>query len=144
MMDTKVHEGFILLDFLRGPSWSISPRALTIPKMWAKMNQALPSIRVLGLFNRGPVAQLGARFHGMEEVVGSIPTRSTNTFRSSDGSIPRSASILKIVRSQAGVLRNLCQHTRTDFFIVMESEHVIPLIGMMEFEVRSPLRDDGP
>src|SRR6185437_7661922 len=25
----------------------------------------------------GPVAQLGARFHGMEEVVGSIPTRST-------------------------------------------------------------------
>ena len=26
----------------------------------------------------GPVAQLGARFHGMEEVVGSIPTRSTN------------------------------------------------------------------
>ena len=28
----------------------------------------------------GPVAQLGARFHGMEEVVGSIPTRSTNLF----------------------------------------------------------------
>jgi hypothetical protein len=30
-----------------------------------------------GRSNRGPVAQLGARFHGMEEVVGSIPTRST-------------------------------------------------------------------
>ncbi|MCU1299579.1 MAG: hypothetical protein JWO91_3857, partial [Acidobacteriaceae bacterium] len=29
-------------------------------------------------FISGPVAQLGARFHGMEEVVGSIPTRSTN------------------------------------------------------------------
>ena len=27
---------------------------------------------------RGPVAQLGARFHGMEEVIGSIPIRSTN------------------------------------------------------------------
>lgn len=26
---------------------------------------------------RGPVAQLGARFHGMEEVIGSIPIRST-------------------------------------------------------------------
>ena len=26
----------------------------------------------------GPVAQLGARFHGMEEVVGSNPTRSTS------------------------------------------------------------------
>ncbi len=32
----------------------------------------------ISAFNRGPVAQLGARFHGMEEVVGSIPTRSTN------------------------------------------------------------------
>ena len=31
------------------------------------------------VFNRGPVAQLGARFHGMEEVVGSIPTRSTKS-----------------------------------------------------------------
>src|ERR1051326_1152904 len=30
----------------------------------------------------GPVAQLGARFHGMEEVVGSIPTRSTIFFPS--------------------------------------------------------------
>ena len=28
----------------------------------------------------GPVAQLGARFHGMEEVVGSIPTRSTKNY----------------------------------------------------------------
>jgi hypothetical protein len=29
-------------------------------------------------FERGPAAQLGARFRGMEEVIGSIPTRSTN------------------------------------------------------------------
>src|SRR5712671_2700226 len=33
------------------------------------------------LSHSGPVAQLGARFHGMEEVVGSIPTRSTNYFQ---------------------------------------------------------------
>src|SRR5579871_745999 len=33
---------------------------------------------VCSVLARGPVAQLGARFHGMEEVVGSIPTRSTN------------------------------------------------------------------
>ena len=44
--------------------------ALTIPAMWAKMNS---------VFNRGPVAQLGARFHGMEEVAGSIPARSTKS-----------------------------------------------------------------
>src|SRR4029077_8391878 len=31
----------------------------------------------------GPVAQLGARFHGMEEVVGSNPTRSTKFFERS-------------------------------------------------------------
>jgi DNA-binding NtrC family response regulator len=31
----------------------------------------------------GPVAQLGARFHGMEEVVGSNPTRSTRLSKSS-------------------------------------------------------------
>ena len=33
----------------------------------------------------GPVAQLGARFHGMEEVIGSIPIRSTNQIKHSDG-----------------------------------------------------------
>ena len=27
------------------------------------------------------MAQLGARFHGMEEVIGSIPIRSTNYFK---------------------------------------------------------------
>ncbi len=30
------------------------------------------------ILDRGPVAQLGARFHGMEEVVSSNLTRSTN------------------------------------------------------------------
>jgi hypothetical protein len=30
------------------------------------------------------VAQLGARFHGMEEVIGSIPIRSTNYFNNLD------------------------------------------------------------
>ena len=34
---------------------------------------------VVPRFISGPVAQLGARFHGMEEVVGSIPTRSTKS-----------------------------------------------------------------
>ena len=29
----------------------------------------------------GPVAQLGARFHGMEEVDGSNPSRSTKTLK---------------------------------------------------------------
>ena len=44
---------------------------LTIGLRWGRIIAGFP-------FNRsGPVAQLGARFHGMEEVVGSIPTRST-------------------------------------------------------------------
>jgi hypothetical protein len=37
-------------------------------------------ITLESLLHCGPVAQLGARFHGMEEVVGSNPTRSTNIF----------------------------------------------------------------
>src|ERR1035437_6152361 len=43
---------------------------------------------------RGPVAQLGARFHGMEEVVGSNPTRSTKSNKTKAGlvSTPISAS----------------------------------------------------
>ena len=39
--------------------------------------QAQARIKAVPPDERGPVAQLGARFHGMEEVVGSIPTRST-------------------------------------------------------------------
>jgi hypothetical protein len=34
------------------------------------------------------VAQLGARFHGMEEVIGSIPIRSTNYFNNLADSPP--------------------------------------------------------
>src|SRR5512140_2304352 len=34
----------------------------------------------IGEYHCGPVAQLGARFHGMEEVIGSIPIRSTKSF----------------------------------------------------------------
>src|ERR1035437_10104241 len=39
---------------------------------------------------RGPVAQLGARFHGMEDVDGSNPSRSTKTFHrlSTTGTVP--------------------------------------------------------
>src|SRR6266478_3904476 len=51
----------------------------------AKMNSYLPRSRFgergLFVFNRGPVAQLGARFHGMEEVVGSIPTAPTKSLQ---------------------------------------------------------------
>jgi hypothetical protein len=43
---------------------------------WEKMKITLPTWSVF-FSQSGPVAQLGARFHGMEEVVGSIPTRST-------------------------------------------------------------------
>ena len=49
--------------------------ALTIFSRSAKINES--SARQSSVPISGPVAQLGARFHGMEEVVGSIPTRST-------------------------------------------------------------------
>ena len=46
------------------------PWTLTNDVQSARMERVLPE--------SGPVAQLGARFHGMEEVIGSIPIRSTN------------------------------------------------------------------
>ena len=46
--------------------WSLTQRAATL-----RIGNVLPE--------SGPVAQLGARFHGMEEVTGSIPVRSTKT-----------------------------------------------------------------
>ena len=39
------------------------------------------------------MAQLGARFHGMEEVVGSIPTRSTNHLNNLDRANVRGQSV---------------------------------------------------
>src|SRR5580704_8803630 len=41
----------------------------------------------------GPVAQLGARFHGMEEVVGSIPTRSTKSLNNLNGATALSEAV---------------------------------------------------
>ena len=53
------------------------------PQISAKLAQSLTQraagLRIEEVFPEcGPVAQLGARFHGMEEVIGSIPIRSTN------------------------------------------------------------------
>jgi hypothetical protein len=41
----------------------------------------------------GPVAQLGARFHGMEEVQGSNPCRSTNLFNLKERRLPLFGSL---------------------------------------------------
>ena len=43
---------------------------------WEKIRK-VPLLGHLSSRKSGPVAQLGARFHGMEEVAGSIPARST-------------------------------------------------------------------
>jgi hypothetical protein len=45
------------------------PTTLTNIELSARIERVFPK--------SGPVAQLGARFHGMEEVIGSIPIRST-------------------------------------------------------------------
>ena len=60
-----------------------------------------PDLSGLGFFvcNRGPVAQLGARFHGMEEVAGSIPARSTNYLNNLDGPSANSDELLRMTPS---------------------------------------------
>ena len=64
---------------------TICRAGLTKPCGWEKIVRAL-SMSVLP-FASGPVAQLGARFHGMEEVVGSIPTRSTKSLNKLAGRV---------------------------------------------------------
>src|ERR1700722_5903342 len=59
---------------------TIKSTRVDYPRDVGENDSALPSIPILRVSDRGPVAQLGARFHGMEEVVGSIPTRSTKSF----------------------------------------------------------------
>ena len=59
------------------------------------------------------MAQLGARFHGMEEVVGSNPTRSTKTFQTLTVTPPHKnlasgvqlASILDAKRARAAFFK---------------------------------------
>jgi hypothetical protein len=62
--------------------------SVTDQRPWNACGNACPrrgrvfSIRVArSALKNGPVAQLGARFHGMEEVDGSNPSRSTTTFQ---------------------------------------------------------------
>ena len=43
------------------------------------------------------MAQLGARFHGMEEVIGSIPIRSTKHFNNLDNANALGQSVCVIV-----------------------------------------------
>ena len=55
-----------------------------------------PRIAIV-LPNSGPVAQLGARFHGMEEVTGSIPVRSTKHSNNLDNANALGQSVCVIV-----------------------------------------------
>jgi hypothetical protein len=58
------------------------------------LTKALQSSRIEEVLpESGPVAQLGARFHGMEEVIGSIPIRSTNKSATYGHSLLRLGSI---------------------------------------------------
>ena len=57
------------------------PVTLTNELRSARIERVLPE--------SGPVAQLGARFHGMEEVIGSIPIRSTKSFQAFSRSPPK-------------------------------------------------------
>jgi hypothetical protein len=59
---------------------------LTNPLRAAKIEKLSPT-------ESGPVAQLGARFHGMEEVIGSIPIRSTNHFINKIAAFQRFSSL---------------------------------------------------
>ena len=66
---------------LTHPVTTVPAPSLTIGGGWAKIVEDWAPAQSPEIPKSGPVAQLGARFHGMEEVVGSIPTRSTKFLR---------------------------------------------------------------
>ena len=76
--------------------------ALTIWVRSARILKAVRNGQSVVSPNSGPVAQLGARFHGMEEVVGSIPTRSTKSLNNLD----------RETRRRHGVCVMVCAVTR--------------------------------
>ncbi len=63
---------------------------------WRNIPSGPPTIDKIRL--HGPMAQLVARLHGMEEVRGSNPLRSTNNFRMRFHACPVNASKARIVR----------------------------------------------
>src|SRR6202021_2068762 len=74
---------------------SILFRHREIPEKFpGTLTNDLWSARIEGVLPKsGPVAQLGARFHGMEEVIGSIPIRSTNHFINKIAAFQRFSSL---------------------------------------------------
>lgn len=68
---TKLWSAFLVVFKRR---FRIRKKDLTRPSHPSIFVNALEKERKL---LRGPLAQLGERLHGMEEVIGSIPTRST-------------------------------------------------------------------
>jgi hypothetical protein len=69
---------------MRGPQIPLPERAIVFQIAAVRASSAWPKFDEPRRLNEnrevghcGPVAQLGARFHGMEEVIGSIPIRST-------------------------------------------------------------------
>ena len=70
--------------FTRADSHSPGHGGLTKLCRWEKILET-PTIWAFAFLKSGPVAQLGARFHGMEEVAGSIPARSTKFLNNLNG-----------------------------------------------------------
>ena len=107
-------------------------KGLTKLCSWEKMKQTLT--RTAFLPQSGPVAQLGARFHGMEEVVGSIPTRSTTSLDNLDGSgaYPPSSRLHSFFprwhKIAVGQPRHRHDH-RSDSFVEVLPVHLCERVG---------------
>ena len=52
------------------------------------------------------------------------------------------ANVSDIVRGESSLLSNFGEHYSSDFFAVMKSEHVIAVLRMVQFDVRTLLRND--
>ncbi len=65
--------------------------------------------------------------------------------KASDKSVrPTQASRSQVIRSKTSSLCNAGQHLVTKFFVIVESEHVVSAHRVLEFDMRSFLREDAP
>src|SRR6185369_13392457 len=82
----------------------------------------------------GPVGQLGARFHGMEEVVSSNLTRSTKTFQTLSAGLPSSSAATGVQKEFQNGRQGPVRAFRIWF-----SDSAFSLIPMCRFWFQIPL-----
>lgn len=81
---TVHQQAFVVVRLQAHDVWALGLHGVVAAFAMRKSVGSIPTRSTKFLGSHGPVAQLGARFHGMEKVEGSNPSRSTKMFLCSE------------------------------------------------------------